>query len=275
MSVNVFEEISERKTKEVKYIFTDTLFNATCFSKILKFQQGRKLEDWGYIEEYVKVKRTHSRWSHLRSGSYTETVEVLEKRTDPICTAITLGHSFIVKMILAAGEKVHRQIDGEDLLSKAIKLRNCEVIEALLDAGHNVQGYNATPPLFLASQEGTACVAELLIKRGAKVECGGKSQNSKNKVTPLYIAAQLGHHSVVQVLLNAGAKLGEDGNENELTPLLVAAMEGNARVVEILLQAGAKICLERNGCTAFTLARDYHHKGVLQVLLRHICKKSG
>ena len=89
--------------------------------------------------------------------------------------------------------------------------------------------------------------------------------------TALIAAAHLGHHKVVKRLIDAGAPLDHINNLN-WTALIEAVVLGNGganhiQTVKHLVDAGAnKDIPDRDGLTAFSLARSYGFKEIATLL---------
>ena len=121
-------------------------------------------------------------------------------------------------------------------LNSAARMGNTDAVQALIDAGANVDAkdeYGWTALMEAAARGHTATVQALLE--------GGADVNAKEKEgsTALMWAAFWGHTDTVQALLDAGADINATNNEGE-TALAIAQKNGHTEVVEILKKARAK-----------------------------------
>ncbi|KAL3492817.1 ankyrin repeat-containing domain protein [Aspergillus germanicus] len=114
--------------------------------------------------------------------------------------------------------------------------RHYEAVDVLLKSQKvdvNAFSQRGTTPLFLASFNGDAKVAKLLIDNGANVE----ARNKKGR-TALHIAAKHDRNvEILFVLLNAGADLNGADHQGD-TPLCHAL--GKVDVYRYLLDMGAQ-----------------------------------
>jgi Domain of unknown function (DUF6438)/Ankyrin repeat len=119
--------------------------------------------------------------------------------------------------------------EGLELLRQALTHDEVDVVSALIDAGVNVNGDDAsgTTPLMMAR---SAEVARLLIAAGANVQ-----MPNVNGVGALQMSIWR-EPELTRVLLRAGAVADDPSHQS---PLFLAACAGNADAVQVLLQAGA------------------------------------
>jgi ankyrin repeat protein len=134
-----------------------------------------------------------------------------------------------VKSIIRSGIKFTK---GDSPLGLAAELGNVEIVEALVDAGCNVEwgGFVEPSPLCLAAFEGNTDVVQFLIEKQAKL-------NSKDAdgFTPLMSAAANGHLEIVKLLIEAGAKINIQSEYGDFA-LLSASNNGHREIYEYLLQ---------------------------------------
>ena len=93
--------------------------------------------------------------------------------------------------------------------------------------------YHNRTPLLLASQNGHAEVARLLIEHNADMEA-----QDDNRFTSLLLASGGGHVEVARALLDRGADM-EAQNDDKRTPLLLALEGGHLEVARALINRGA------------------------------------
>ncbi|KAL2796369.1 ankyrin repeat-containing domain protein [Aspergillus keveii] len=162
----------------------------------------------------------------------------LSSETDTLLTAASRkGRAKVVQFLL--DNKWDPSLpdgSGKTPLVHAVMGRHYEAVDVLLKSQKvNVNAYSqrGTTPLLLASFNGDAKVAKLLIDKGANVE----ARNKKGR-TALHIAAK--HDRKVNILwelLNAGADLNATDRQGD-TPLCHAL--GNVDVYRCLLDMGAQ-----------------------------------
>jgi hypothetical protein len=119
-------------------------------------------------------------------------------------------------------------------LIAAIQNDHTEALQALLDAGVNVEGklHNRTA-LYTAALAGNTEAVQVLLNAGADTEA-----KPRYRGTALCEAARNGHAKTVQALLAAGADIEARDDEGK-TALHWAAENGHTETVQVLLAAGA------------------------------------
>ncbi|XP_061184254.1 uncharacterized protein LOC133192274 [Saccostrea echinata] len=121
---------------------------------------------------------------------------------------------------------------------------NCEIVDALLDAGADINKRDDTPegdtPLTHVAKQGNEKMLDHLIKKNANID----KINGVNK-SPLYCASYFGHFSVVQNLLTNDANINICDAYNK-SPLFIAAEKGFLKIVEVLVNNGADITICEN-----------------------------
>ena len=134
-------------------------------------------------------------------------------------------------------------------LHNAVERNDINNVEKLLNEGEdinkivNIRVFNSsTAPLHVAAEKGYYDIAELLIKRKAKINI----QDNKLQ-TPLHLASRWGHYEIVQLLLDNNANKNiKDSKGN--SPLHWAVIGGlsSAVTTETLILGGADIELKNN-----------------------------
>ena len=79
-------------------------------------------------------------------------------------------------------------------------------------------------PLHVAAKWGRVKLVELLLDRGAIIDC-----RTRDLLTPLHCAARSGHDAVVEVLLDRGAPIAAK-TKNGLAPLHMAAQGDHVNI---------------------------------------------
>ncbi len=179
----------------------------------------------------------------------------------------------IAETLLRAGAEVDSlaNLYGGECTTMALLVSSCHpanagvqvaLVETLLDFGAAIEGVGSgkwVSPLMTALAFGYLPAAEVLVKRGAKVDnivaaAGLGRLADAQKLLPaadpesrhraLAVAAQLGHMDIVKLLLEAGEdpnRFNPDGNHSHSTPLHQAALAGHATVVRLLVERGSRL----------------------------------
>ena len=194
----------------------------------------------------------------------------------------------------------------EARLVAAIEANNTSTVQSLLTKGVDVNGEapNGRTPLMatFANKTPNLDIAELLIRRGAKVNV----RDGEDGSTPLMLAAEksgtFGDADGVNFLLKHGADINVSDNldrnalaraietgqisgvkamlaagaePNDYTsltgsPLARAARQGNTDIMQLLLDRGAVVNGRGSlGDTALTEAATYNRKNAVLLLLKH------
>ncbi|HLK58144.1 MAG TPA: ankyrin repeat domain-containing protein [Chthonomonadaceae bacterium] len=153
---------------------------------------------------------------------------------------------------------------------------NLEAIEALLDAGVNVDapvGKEGGTPLQEAVVEGHYEAVRLLLDRGANINAVSNCND-----TALSIAAFRNDTAIGRLLLERGARTDIPQCYRDWTPLQCAALIGWSEFVRLLLEYGANTeAKDRTGDTALLIAldcmhydrRDNNYPETVRLLLKH------
>ncbi|TGO29700.1 hypothetical protein BPAE_0012g00550 [Botrytis paeoniae] len=226
------------------------------------------------------------------AGGYTDIVIMLLKRGAkinyvdfddddkmPLTNAAAGGHTQIVNLLLKKGAKFDckEKTFAKELL-KAPQSRRNEMVEFLLqnsvDANSRDQSqkYQGWTPLMHAVVDGSTSMANLLLDKGAKLDCkenifakallessrykrndmvefllqNGMDVNLRDKSlvykgwTPLMYATSHGHEAMTKLLLENGAEINAKCDSGS-TSLYRAAAEGFETIVKLLLKGGAKV----------------------------------
>ncbi|KAG5833841.1 hypothetical protein ANANG_G00280180 [Anguilla anguilla] len=184
--------------------------------------------------------------------------------------ASSMGHTQVVRSLLALSDEHAVQIDshdtlwGETALTAAAGRGKLEVCDFLLQQGAAVQQANrrGVSPLFCAVRQGHWQIADLLLQSGADVNITDKQGR-----TLLMVAACEGHLSTAEFLLSKGASLTSMDKEG-LTPLSWACLKGHKNVVQFLVEKGAVIDhTDKNGRTPLDLAAFYGDAEIVHYLV--------
>lgn len=176
------------------------------------------------------------------------------------------GHDHVVKFLLDNGVSADaRGPNSSTALLQAVQSGNTNVIQLLIDRGANVECIQwnrvCTPLLEAVRSEKKDVVAQLL-KNIVRVDA-----RSSSFETPLFIAAQLGNVDIIKLLIDHGAN-SEVRHRSTRTPLYEATSKGHMKAVKLLLQEGANIeCICEDGATPLLEASRRGHEAVVQFLL--------
>lgn len=149
----------------------------------------------------------------------------------------------------------------------AVSEGNQELIEALLDAGMNVNGRNPGENTALhvaATSESHQCklMTLLVVKYKAKPNVINSSG-----VAPLHILAQTGCLACVKLLLDNGAD-GSSPDGKGFPPLITAIQYGHEEVVSYLLRYGVDAsAVDKNGFTTLHSAVYYDQCAIAKMLI--------
>ncbi|KAK4507348.1 hypothetical protein PRZ48_001083 [Zasmidium cellare] len=165
--------------------------------------------------------------------------------------------------------------DGYSPLWCAISAYQIDAARLLLKHGARLSLRSASGtrmmPLHQAAVTGQSAMCELLLDRGAQVDCVDDDLN-----TPLHYGAAAGSVSSVKVLLRSGADI-EARQIHGLTPVSWASHKGHTEVLELLLGYGARLdCTADGGATPLHLAANRGHTAAVRLLLeKGASRKSG
>lgn len=158
----------------------------------------------------------------------------------------------------------------EDLVSAA-ELGNLKTLRRLLDAGISPESRKGQwSALSRAALFGQTEAVEALLDAGANINAHNPALGSA-----VYLAAAARHDALLSRLLKRGAdpNLTPDWG---LTPLMVAAQQGNLSAVSVLLEHGADPALRSPaGHSALDLARDAGHAESARAIEQHLVKRGG
>jgi ankyrin repeat protein len=136
------------------------------------------------------------------------------------------------------------------------------LVVLLLDFGAAIEGHGTRKwgdgPLVMALAFGMADAAEVLARRGARIDLPaaaglGRVEDAARRLPSadalarhraLSLAAQQGHAESVRLLLDAGEdpnRYNPDGNHPHTTPLHQAVIGGHEAVVRLLVERGARL----------------------------------
>ncbi|KAF5566205.1 ankyrin repeat [Fusarium phyllophilum] len=144
--------------------------------------------------------------------------------------ASIFGHLETAALLVQEGADVNVYVDGEKLLSSAVRAGHIDVIAFMIKQGAdvNAQRGSRSDALSIASKDGRLDIMELLIKQGADVNG-----------YPLYHASRNGHLSIAMHLVENGADVNAEVDDS--SALQVASEHGHMEIVTYLIEQGADV----------------------------------
>ena len=187
----------------------------------------------------------------------------------PLFLALKMGSEVVVKLLLEKGaDTSSRDKNGLTPLCWAIANgagRSAAML--LLDHGADADlasGEHKATPLSQAAAVGDLDIAELLLERGANLECVSPGWLGWR---PLSWAAAEGHVAMMRFLVGKGASLTSRDSQGQ-TLLMTAARRGQKDAVAALLDWGSPTePVDIHGRMALSLAAGEGHRDVAELLL--------
>jgi len=192
--------------------------------------------------------------------------------------ACRAGNIALAKKLLDDGHASKRR---PSFLSNVALSGHVESVEYLLTdkADVNFQGEDGSTPLTIAicasqikhqlvtknsaSEDDYACIVELLLEHGAKVD-----QINALGLTAVHLAAVNSSARIMKALLKAGGNPTRPSTKSKMSPLQIAALYGKAETVRVLLDAGANLKeVSRDGDTLLHLATIRGNAPVVKLLI--------
>ena len=145
-----------------------------------------------------------------------------------------------VSALLAQQSDVNaQQADGTTALHWAARWDDLATAGSLIRAGAHAgtANHDGATPMFLAAQNGSAAMIDLLLKAGVDVNAPVLSHGE----TALMMASRSGNVEAVKMLLDRGAAVNVKDTLRGTTALMWAAEQGHAAVVDLLTARGADV----------------------------------
>lgn len=188
---------------------------------------------------YAAENRSPEMMNYLLSLRPANLSPVDEYNYTPAQLAIYSGRTAQLNSLLGAGVSANERIGNSQdpsLLVLAIDRRSVDMVQALIQAGANIQDVDedGEPPLLHALRSRSERIIQLLLNSGAS-----PNVTSRNGTSAILLAAQNGIPWMVQMLLNQNASL-EPRASDGLDPLMAACQDGSEEIVDMLIAAGMK-----------------------------------
>lgn len=201
-------------------------------------------------------------------ANYEEIVELLIDKgadvdakhadgTTPLEWAAGWGYEGVARALIAGGADATIRI--------AIYAGTLEKVSSLLEAGTDVdakEDQTGKTPLHIAALYGQSTIAELLIRKGARVD----ARDAEGR-PPLYDAITVADRLMVELLIKEGADL-KIRDARGRSPLHYAATAGYRDIAELLISHGAEVDAKDSGAlTPLHLAASNGHVEVGELLI--------
>lgn len=182
---------------------------------------------------------------------------------DSFVRAIKQDNDVAMRNLLSRGMDPNtRDEKGAPGLYIALQEGSLKVAQVLIESPRiKVELRNATDesPLMMASLKGYLDIAKRLIEKDADV--------NKPGWTPLHYAATNGHLKIMELLLEEHAFIDAQ-SPNGTTPLMMAASYGSPEAVKLLIQAGADLRMRnQKGLSALDFAQGAERANAAELIL--------
>lgn len=252
----------------VTLITLETGFRRTMESDSDGFYQFEKVRDGKYRVEAelkgfdgavqeIEVSVNQTKTADFTLGAAVEMVTVgdiaMIEYATPLFAAVSSDDREQVNSLLMRRENVNARDENYSNITPiflAVENGSAEIAEMLLNFGAkiNIRDANRQTPLMRLDEDASPELVNLLIKHGARVNLTDKDGN-----TPLMLAAGSVKAEVLQILIRHTNDVNARNAEG-LTALMAAAEADNLENVRLLLAAGADATLKDNdGETALSL----------------------
>ena len=285
LSAEIHDAVKTKDLKRVKDLLKSqpSLANARDDSRMTPLMYAVKAHNVDMVKLLLKHKAEPTPDTRGPRGAHTT----------PLHIAADAGDAEIVKCLVDAGANVnatrlfgggkpitlaaikgHKQVGAILLAQKGIQVdvfsaaafADLQIVKDHLDAhpDHVKAKAFGTTMLHCAAAAGRKDVVQLLVQRGADVNC-----MADWGMTPLYIAALNGRDKVVGILLVQNANVNS-GDTFGRTALHRAAGEGHEKVVKKLLEQRADVDTpDASGMTPLHFATLGTQQDVAEILLLH------
>ena len=175
---------------------------------------------------------------------------------NPLHRAVSKNDAEEVKNLIINGAPVNSKDENYDNITPlfvAVENGSVEITEILLNFGAkpNARDETRQTPLMRLDADASAELVNLLIRHGAKVNAV-----DEEKTTPIIFAARNAKPEILKILIENGANINRQNEAGE-TALMIAAENDNLENVRFLLDAGANLNLkDAEGDTAIEYANE-------------------
>jgi len=181
-------------------------------------------------------------------------------------TAAFIGPLELVTLLIEKGARINaRTALGVTPLESALRGRQSEIAEYLIQKGADLEFGRRDSPLLLAARFGHERVVKILIDRDADIS----TRDYASSWTPLHWAARNGHYQIASFLISQGANVNAEDKDGG-TPILAAAYWGRNEIIRLLITAGADVNKrERRGNSALLNAAMTERWDTVRILISH------
>ena len=185
--------------------------------------------------------------THITELLLEQDADLIAKVVDEMTVldfAASSGHTETVRLLLDRGADINSRASAPTSLHWATRNGHESTVKLLLDRGVEINVKVRQTIKNSIKHSTTRSLMSVTIFKG---------------ITPLHIAVDLKNARIVQLLLDRGADL-ECRNKDEKTPLISAAATGNPAIVRMLLNKGSDInaCSQSGRTALHHAARNVH-----------------
>jgi ankyrin repeat protein len=193
------------------------------------------------------------------------------EKCSPLSLAVWNMHHGAVKVLLA--DPRTRSLDQWTPLHLAVSNNDAQMIELLLQAGADIEGFNdrGYTPMQWAASFGLVDAITALQRGGGDMESEGRpiqpGELYERGRTPMHIAACNGQVEVIKALKQLGVEVSIKSREG-WTPMHFAAENGQCDAITVLKGLGAEVSpLTNSGKTPLQIAEEWEQDKAVEMLI--------